>query len=117
MKVLVCGSRDWDNYSLIQEKLSLLPKNTTIIHGGCDGADSIASEISMNLGFQVIEFKADWKKFGRSAGPQRNQQMLNEGPDIVYAFHDDLESSKGTNDMVERARKKGITVKVFSSIN
>jgi len=35
--------------------------------------------------------------------------MLDQGrPDIVLAFHTNINQSKGTKDMVERAKKAGI---------
>ena len=47
----------------------------------------------------------------RGAGPIRNQAMLTLGkPEAVIAFHRDLAHSKGTRDMVTRARKAGIPV-------
>jgi hypothetical protein len=63
---------------------------------------------------KVRKFPADWKKHGPSAGPKRNQQMLDEGkPGIVYVFHDDIESSKGSKDMKRRAEKAGIKVNIY----
>ena len=51
----------------------------------------------------------------RAAGPIRNQRMLVEGkPDLVIAFHDDLESSRGTKDMIKRSLKAGIRVWHYS---
>lgn len=115
MRILVCGSRDWDNYSLIMEKLSILPRNSTIIHGGCTGADEFAGSVAAALGLSVEVFHADWKNLGRRAGPARNQRMLEEGfPDVVYAFHDNVESSRGTKDMLKRAKKFGIPTFLFS---
>jgi len=44
--------------------------------------------------------------------------MLDEGhPNLVVAFHDALENSKGTLDMVSRARKAEINVIVIKSEN
>jgi hypothetical protein len=34
---------------------------------------------------------------------------------MVLAFHDDIDSSKGTRNMVEQAKKKGIPVRVYNS--
>ena len=35
--------------------------------------------------------------------------MLNEGnPDLILAFHNDIENSKGTKNMVMQAKKRGI---------
>lgn len=55
-------------------------------------------------------YPALWNKYGKSAGPIRNQQML----DIVYAFTYDLENSRGTRDMVLRARKTKIPVILYN---
>ena len=49
---------------------------------------------------------ADWKKYGKSAGPIRNREMLKMDPDIVLIFHDDPKNSKGTKDCVKALLKK-----------
>ena len=42
--------------------------------------------------------------------------MLEEGkPDKVLAFHEDIESSKGTKHMVKISQEAGIPVEVFKS--
>lgn len=69
----------------------------------------------MRLDFVPLPFPAKWKEFGRAAGPIRNQQMLDEGkPELVLAFHDDLENSKGTKDMVGRAMKADLPVILYT---
>jgi hypothetical protein len=124
MNILVCGSRDWNDFTTIAKYLEELnstdnhvEKPITIIHGGCKGADSIAGYLAAQLGFQVRVFTADWSKYGKAAGLIRNQQMLDEGqPNLVVAFHNALEDSKGTLDMVSRARKAEINVIVIKSV-
>lgn len=113
MKVLVCGDRNWTDIKAIFRELSKLPHGTIIIEGEANGADKLARYEAEFLGFQVLPFPADWKKYGRAAGPIRNQQMLDQRPDRVLAFHPDLDKSKGTRDMVMRARKAGIKVFIF----
>ena len=69
-----------------------------IIHGADQaGADSMAGRYeSVN---QSRNFPAEWRKYGRSAGYRRNQQMLDEGnPDLVVAFP----GGPGTQNMVIR---------------
>lgn len=113
MIILICGSRDWQDKNLILSTiLSLRP--TKIIHGACRGADIIAGECAKELGILVDEYPADWAKHGKAAGPKRNQQMLDEGkPDVVVAFHDNIDSSKGTKDMVNLAKNSKIKFKVI----
>ena len=133
-RVLVCGDRDWDDVEFMYDELDKLADiaNPHIIHGAARGADRIAGEWAKSRMVPVRPFPAKWydlkhplalikiNKFGKEynamAGPIRNQQMLDEGkPDLVMAFHNDIKSSKGTADMVRRARKAGIEVKVFSN--
>lgn len=117
MKVLITGSRDWSNYQAMYDVLRGLPKETVVIHGGCRGADMMAGVISRKLGLKEVKvYKADWKRYGRAAGPKRNQKMIDENPDIdlTIAFHEDLASSKGTRDMVMRSQKAGIETKVVT---
>lgn len=113
MRVLICGDRNWTDYSRIFRFVASLPTGSIIIEGAARGADFMAGQAAREVGFQVLEFPANWAKFGRAAGPIRNVQMMTEGkPDVVVAFHDDLEHSKGTRDMVNRAKKAGLPVYV-----
>lgn len=118
--VLVCGSRHWcyNDAIIIYNTLKDLLTNHSdlyIIHGGCAGADSYADSLSRLLHIPVKEYSADWAMHGKAAGPIRNQQMLdNETVNLVVAFHDDIENSKGTKDMINRATKAGIAVQIIS---
>lgn len=114
MRILVCGSRYWTDKEFIRKVLAELPEGSTIIHGDCRGADRLAGEVAKELGLQVIAYPAQWK-LGAKAGPIRNKQMLvEEEPDFVLAFHDDLTHARGTRDMLRRADKAGISYRVWS---
>ena len=117
MKVVVCGSRDWshDLSDVIRKRLFDLPCDTIIVEGGCDGVDTMARNLTLNMGFEVVTFWAAWRKYGKSAGPIRNIKMLDTGPSLVIAFHDDLSKSKGTKHIVAEARKREIETEVISS--
>ena len=109
MRVLVCGSRQWTDYCVIEGRLQALPPETVIIEGEARGADKMARKIAEHLGFEVKPFPADWIKFGLAAGEIRNQQMLDEGkPDLVLAFS--MPDSIGTKHLIRRAKKAGIPV-------
>ncbi len=113
MKVIVCGCRNWSNRKIIKKRLWELPSNTIIVEGGCDGADLMARDVALEIGLEVVEFPAAWKKYGKSAGPKRNIKMLDTGPQLLIAFHDDLTKSKGTKHIITEARKRGIEVEVI----
>jgi hypothetical protein len=112
MRLLICGSRSWQDGDSIRDKLLEL-RPTLVIHGHhWSGADFIADAICHELGIPVLPFPARWRDAGRAAGPLRNQRMIDEGkPDQVLAFHS-LKKSRGTADLIRRATKAGIPTKI-----
>lgn len=119
-RLLVCGSRDWDEHGLIATFLDGLLSTHDIrivIDGGAKGADTKASLWAMASGIESKTYLADWDRYAGLAGPLRNQKMLDEGkPDLVVAFiNKPLDESKGTKHMVglaRAARVKTIVVEV-----
>lgn len=111
MRILVCGGRDYNDkatmYSILDE-YGDLGDDITIIEGGANGADTLAEHVAVTNWWKSETYPADWKTYGRAAGPIRNQRMLDEGkPDIVIAFP----GGRGTEDMVRRAEKAGVSVR------
>ena len=123
MKILVCGGRDFTDKKLLYNTLddlatkhnlwappedgNTLPLRMEIISGGAKGADTLAIDYAIINWCRFKEYKADWKKYRKAAGPIRNQQMLDEGkPDLVIAFP----GGRGTADMCNRAEKAGVEV-------
>lgn len=117
MKILISGDRFWTKTEPIKRELDPYPRDTIIIHGACRGADSLGGYIARRLGFNNIqEYPANWKLYGKGAGLIRNRQMVDENPDIdlVLAFHEHIETSKGTKDMLAVAESAGIKYKLIS---
>lgn len=114
LRVLVCGDRNWTDRALIRERLrpfglKVRPGFVVLIEGGCRGADAIARDVARELRYSLEEYNAEWDRYGRAAGPIRNQQMLDEaGPNLVLAFHDHIDRSRDTRDMLDRAHAAGI---------
>jgi len=105
MRLLVCGDRHWTDYNTIRRVIKEYSPEV-VIEGEARGADSLARLAAESLNIPVIKFPAQWDLYGRAAGPIRNKQMLEEGkPDMVLAFHDNTQASKGTKNMVMLARK------------
>ena len=111
--VLICGDRNWQDPEPIRKLLVQLKHlgYSTLVEGEQRGADAIARELAKMYGLKVLPFPAKWEEYGKAAGPIRNQQMLDEGkPDLVAFFHLNLEHSRGTKDMITRARKAKVAV-------
>ncbi len=121
--ILITGSRDWDDKTLMFNILSeYKDKNVTIIHGNCKGADKCSDLIGKQLSFNIISMPADWKKYGKGAGPIRNKEMINLLLDyrskediisyvLVIAFHDNLNASKGTKHCIGLALREKLPIR------
>ena len=117
-RILVCGSRDYTNASLIEETLSVLHRwlgPFILVHGACPtGADKIASNWAQRKGITQEPHPANWRGNGKRAGYVRNQEMIDSGIDQVLAFSTGmLAYSKGTYMMVGLAEFAGVRVQVF----
>jgi hypothetical protein len=114
-KVLVTGDRTWSAKHIIMQVLQEM-KPKILIQGGAKGADLLASECAKQLRITVINYIADWSQYGRAAGPLRNRAMIDENkPELVLAFHDNLEKSKGTRNMIMLANNRGTPVHLYMS--
>lgn len=115
MKVIICGSRYWNdsNYELICLAVSCLPEGSKVIHGAARGVDTLAGRAARQLRHDVQYFDAAWHVYGKAAGPRRNQRMLEQKPDLVIGFTDDIQASIGTRDMISRALNAGVPTMVM----
>lgn len=117
MRILVCGSRNWTDYNRVERVLSEFSTvhkldDVTIVHGAARGADTIAEEVAEKLGFNTESHPADWERYGKSAGPIRNIEMLETGVDLVIAFMSF--NSVGTKHTVREAAKRHIPTEVYN---
>ena len=110
MRVLVCGSRHFKDVPLLEGVLSAFPI-TTIIEGEARGADLLARYYGERNGIEVLAVPADWERYGKRAGPIRNGEMLKLLPELVIAFRGP--NSRGTQNMINQARKAGIRTEVI----
>ena len=112
MKLAVIGSRKFKDMDLMYEHIKCL-KPSVIISGGAKGADTLAKHYAQENNLQMIEYKADWKKFGRAAGVIRNKTII-ESAEHILAFWDG--KSPGTKNSIDYANKlsKPVTTIIFS---
>ena len=116
MRVLVCGDRNWVDYEYIAKVLDelVLSDNDLIIEGDARGADRLAGLWAEENGVPHVRIMALWEKYGRAAGPIRNRKMLHEyRPELVIAFHDDIDHSKGTMDMITISNNAKVETRLY----
>lgn len=125
--VVVCGGRNYGDRERVFRVLDRLNERVEVLglrHGACGiaasdpwrperlrGADRWAHEWAAARGVPVQPFSADWDRYGKGAGPQRNQRMIEGWDDwqpssrvvVCVAFP----GGAGTADMVLRARAAG----------
>ena len=110
MRVLVTGGRTFDDIELLETTLDAVHATNLIsvlIHGAASGADTMAGEWAIRQGVEVVACPANWKQYGRRAGPIRNREMLELSPDLLVAFP----GGRGTADMISAAEQKGIPIR------
>ena len=109
MKYAIVGSRNFEDYDLMEEVLDAYTNLDVIISGGAKGADSLARHYAVVNDIKLIEFIPEWSKYGRSAGFKRNKLII-EDCDICIAFWDT--KSKGTKSSINLAKKLNKSLRI-----
>lgn len=122
MKVAVVGSRRFGNpkyrgfsgyeddflaVATEVQNATNIREITAIVSGGALGVDKLAERLAGELGVEMIVFPAEWKKYGKKAGPIRNAQVV-EACDMMVAFP--CNKSIGTYDAIKKAKAAGKNV-------
>ena len=114
-RVVIAGCRHYKNYDEAKPYIdfclsNIRKENNIVIVSGCaSGADAIGEQYAKENGFKIEKHPADWKTYGKSAGPRRNKQMA-EASDYVICFWD--KKSRGTKSMIEYAKKYSKPIKI-----
>lgn len=108
---LICGGRKFSDQAMfdgaMSDILSLRGCPSKVVHGKQTGADMMADAWAKKMAIRVESVEADWIKYGRAAGPIRNEKMLREHtPSTIVAFP----GGDGTRDMVRKAHAAGVEV-------
>lgn len=131
-RVVIAGSRSFgdgfpmDNYDrqiwskhlkLLMEKMETIleEKRSRMIRieivSGCSrGADKAGEHYAQLMHFKLKKFPAMWDKYGKKAGPLRNERMAKYA-DAVVVFWDG--KSRGTRHMMRMAEKYELPLRVI----
>lgn len=118
VKLIIAGSRGFDDYELLKESvLRLIEVNDIklddliIISGNARGADLLGEQFALEMDLPVQRYIADWHQYGKSAGYRRNEEMAKIGTHLI-AFWDC--ESKGTKHMIDLANKYGLYINIVN---
>ncbi len=99
-----------------------LPNDIMVISGGAKGVDSAAIDWAVVNWCISAVYEADWDKHKKAAGPIRNQLIIDSEVPKVNGIYQNkniyliaFPGGKGTEDMVRRGMKAGLTVITFSN--
>ena len=114
-RVVIAGCRNYDNYDEAKAYIDLLLSNIrkeydiVIISGGASGADALGERYAKENGLRLEIYPADWKKYGKSAGPRRNKKMAMLSDYVICFWNGE---SKGTKSMIYYAKRYKKTIKI-----
>lgn len=108
MKTIIAGSRDINDYSVLEEAINKHCKWTIseIFSGNARGPDRLGERYAKEHNIPLRVFKPDWS-IGKRAGLLRNLDMIAEA-DALIALWDG--KSRGTQHCFEEAKKAGLKV-------
>lgn len=114
MKTIIAVSRGITDFQVVLDAVILSEFNVTeVVSGTAKGVDQLGEKIAATFRLPVKRFPADWDKYGKSAGMIRNKQM-GDYADALIAVWDG--KSRGTKQMIEYAKSKGLKVFVYDKV-
>lgn len=112
IQIICTGGRDYQDRETAYKALNALKESLSCVHvGDARGADSIVQEWCIKNYVTLKVYEADWREYGRAAGPIRNSQMINSA--IEYAAEEGerlymivFKGGKGTADAAKKFQRK-----------
>ena len=130
MKVIIAGSRDFNDYEKLHdfcEKVLVNQKDIEIVSGTADGADELGERYAKEKGYKLKEFPAKWTdlylkpcviKYDKNkepynvlAGLNRNEEMAKYADALIVFWNG---QSSGAKNMIESATKNKLKIKIYT---
>lgn len=112
LRVAFVGSRVFQMPFMVKDIMKKVGP-CIVISGGARGVDKEAEKAADELGYGKRIILADWVKYGKSAGPKRNYEMVCQS-DAAIAFWDG--KSRGTRDFIKKAMIRRIPMAVYEYV-
>ena len=121
-RIIIAGSRKFNDYPKMVKELDNLGIHLInsinpieIVSGHAPGADTLGEKFAKAYDYPLKIFPAEWDKYGKAAGPIRNEQMAKYAAEsdmgILIAFP--IGESKGTRNMIKLAQQYGLEICVI----
>lgn len=126
MRIIIAGSREFNNYNLLRTEVLKIVKElksngfninkeyVEIISGTAKGADKLGEQFAKEFKLKLVQFPANWN-LGRQAGYLRNSEMSKYAKQdkevgVLIAFWN---GSNGTKHMIDLATKDNLKVYII----
>lgn len=111
MKVIIAGGRNITDYNIVKSAYHKSGfEATEIVSGGARGVDYLGELFAKDHGVLIKVFPADWKTYGKRAGPLRNLQMAEYAQALIAVWDGE---SRGTANMIAQAREHDLDVFIY----
>jgi hypothetical protein len=118
-RVIIAGSREFDDYELLKKYCNYYLSNKInnpdcrliIVSGHAKGADSLGERYAQEFGIPCEIFPANWDKYGKSAGYRRNLDMARVS-NAAIIFLSAYAENKGSLHMIDIAKENKLLVRV-----
>jgi hypothetical protein len=104
--IAIVGSRKGLDWLAVKKSIGILvsrPDVGLVVSGGALGVDRLAESMALAAGKKTHIIRADWANLGRSAGYQRNAEIVDMA-DEIHAFWN--KESRGTAHTIRLAKGK-----------
>ena len=109
MKVIIAGDRHLEDFNLLMDAIKHNEFEITEVVSGCaKGVDKMGEMWANMHKIPIKRFPAKWERYGKAAGPLRNEQMANYADGLLAIY--DPNESKGTKDMIKAAKRHKLKI-------
>lgn len=119
-KVIIAGSREFDNYDMLKEKCDKIlsrkvneGEEIVIVSGTARGADTLGEKYAEERGYKIERYPANWDKYGKRAGYLRNKKMA-EVSNACIVFLNPKAENKGSKMMISIATEEKLLIRVIT---
>ena len=119
-KVIIAGSREFDNYDMLKEKCDKIlsrkvneGEEIVIVSGTARGADTLGEKYAEEKGYKIERYPANWDKYGKKAGYLRNKKMA-EVSNACIVFLSSKAENKGSKMMISIATEEKLLIRVIT---